>query len=91
MLDNPLTDRAVLAGHREWFGVQVKALAFFNFLVDFFVAAMFFPLPLSDCPHGRSRVDNRQIRGQCTVTRGRKIISVGMWGMQWPDFLDAPG
>jgi hypothetical protein len=52
--------------------VCVKGLAFFNFLVDFFfVVAMFFPFP-SDCPHGRSRVDNRQIRGQCTVTRGRK-------------------
>ena len=31
----------------------VKALAFFNFLVDFFVAAMFFPLPFG-LPAGRA-------------------------------------
>ena len=58
----------------------VKALAFFNFLVDFFVAAMFFPLPFglppwavgpyicksgAKCPVQRERNSSRVQCGGC--------------------------
>jgi hypothetical protein len=51
MLDNPLIDRAVLAGHREWFGVR-QGLGLLQLLGRFFRRCHVFSPSLRIAPMG---------------------------------------